>query len=112
VVGSSLIESPSSANYAFRVVRLLFNYAHSIRNEEGNPIVTGNPAAVLSQRRIWHEDKTRREVIELAALKPWWKAVKTLSTEATTDNADSVRDWLVFLLLTGLRRNEAATLNG
>jgi integrase len=65
---------------------------------------------VLSQRRVWHEDKQRREVIELAALKPWWKAVKILSTDATKDNADTVRDWLVFLLLTGLRRNEAATL--
>jgi integrase len=104
------IKSPARANYAFRVVRLLFNYAASIRGEEGRPIVNGNPVIVLSQRRIWHEDKPSREVIELAALKPWWRAVRALETEATKDNVDTVRDWLVFLLLTGLRRNEAATL--
>lgn len=118
------ITSPSRANYTFRLVRLLFNYARSIRDDEGKPIVTTNPVEVLSQRRIWHDEKPRREVIELAALKPWWKAVQQLDAgeaERTDDgrfaegsaqnsNADVVRDFLMFLVLTGLRRNEAATL--
>lgn len=104
------IGSPRRANYSFRLVRALLNYARSIRNDEGEPLVEQNPVDVLSQRRIWHEEKPKREVIELAALKPWWRAVKALETEATRDNADSVRDWLIFLLLTGLRREEAATL--
>ena len=69
------ISSPSRANYTFRLVRALFRYARSIRDEEGKPIVAANPVEVLSQRRIWHDDKQRREVIELAALPAWWKAV-------------------------------------
>lgn len=104
------IRSPSRANYSFRLVRALFNYAASIRDEEGRPVVARNPVEILSQRRIWHDDKQRREVIELVGLRPWWRAVKRLETDATRDNADAVRDWLQFLLLTGLRRNEAATL--
>jgi integrase len=104
------ITSPSRGNYAFRLLRALFRYARSIRDSEGKPIVEASPVDVLSQRRIWHKDKQRREVIELAALRPWWRAVKALKSEATNGNADTVRDWLLFLLLTGLRRNEAATL--
>jgi integrase len=119
------IKSGSRANYAFRLVRALFNYARSIRDDGGAPIVDGNPVEVLSQRRIWHTDKQRREVIELAALPAWWKAVSALGTskvertdagrfaEGTAplnDNGETVRDFLIFLLLTGLRRNEAATL--
>jgi integrase len=103
------IDSARRANYAFHVVRLIFNYAKSIRID-GEPLVERNPVDVLSQRRLWHEENPKREVIELAALKPWWKAVKALKTEASYDSVDSVRDWLVFLLLTGLRREEAATL--
>lgn len=99
------IKSPSRANYTFRLVRALFNFARSIRNETGAPIVTDNPVAVLSQRRIWHTDKPSREVVELAHLPAWWKAVKGLEADAGT-----ICDYLRFLLLTGLRRNEAATL--
>lgn len=119
------IKSPSRANYAFRLVRALFNYARSVKDDAGAPIVNGNPVEVLSQRRIWHTDKQRREVIELAGLPAWWKAVNALGTskvertdagrfaEGTApvnDNGETVRDFLIFLLLTGLRRNEAATL--
>ena len=119
------IGSPSRANYSFRLVRLLFNYAKSIRDDEGKPIVTSNPVDVLSQRRLWHTDKPRREVIDLAALAPWWAAVQQLGQGeadraangrfaaggiASNSNADAVRDFLVFLLLTGLRKTEAQTL--
>lgn len=119
------IKSPARANYAFRVVRALFNYARSIKDDDGASIVEGNPVEVLSQRRIWHTDKQRREVIELAGLPAWWKAVNALGTskvertdtgrfaEGTAplnDNGETARDFLIFLLLTGLRRNEAATL--
>ena len=72
------ISSPSQANYSFRLVRLLFNYAASIRDDEGKPIVSRNPVKVLSQRRLWHDEKPRREVVALQGLEPWWKAVQAL----------------------------------
>ena len=59
------ISSPSQANYSFRLVRLLFNYAQSIRDDEGKPVVSRNPVKVLSQRRLWHDEKPRRDVIPL-----------------------------------------------
>ena len=119
------INSPSRANYSFRLVRLLFNYAKSIRDDEGAPIIGINPVTVLSQRRLWHTEKPRRQIIDLAALPAWWTAVQQLGqgeaertgdgrfaegSAALNSNAGAVRDFLVFLLLTGLRRTEAATL--
>jgi hypothetical protein len=84
------IRSPSRANYSFRLVRLLFNYARSIRNDDGKPVISGNPVKVLSQRRIWHDEPPRREVIEFAGLKPWWKAVQKLEA-GDVDRADDGR---------------------
>lgn len=120
------IGSAAAANYTFRVVRALCNYAMSVTDEDGKPIILANPVKVLSQRRIWHTDKQKREVIELAALPAWWKAVNGLSVPgkglrtdaghfakgapALNSNGETVRDFLQFLVLTGLRRNEAATL--
>lgn len=119
------ISSPARANYTFRLVRALFNYARSIKDDDGAPLVERNPVEVLSQRRIWHTDKQKREVIELAGLPAWWKAVKALGegevkradagrfaqgTAAANSNGETAQDFLEFLLLTGLRRNEAATL--
>jgi integrase len=120
------IDSPSRANYAFRLVRALFNYAKSIKDDDDKPIVQSNPVEVLSQRRIWHDQAPKREVISLSGLPAWWKTVSALATPIGTrhteaghfakgtssanSNGETVRDFLQFLILTGLRRNEAATL--
>jgi integrase len=120
------IRGTRRANYTMQVARLLFRYARSIKDANSNPIVSRNPVDVLSQRRLWHTEKPSREVIERVALKPWWKAVQSLDsdgevarsddgrfaegTAAANSNAETVRDFLLFLVLTGLRRNEAATL--
>jgi integrase len=103
------IDSHRRADYTFQVVRMLFNYAKGIK-KDGKPLVSANPVDVLSHRRLWHDDAPPREVIKLVELKPWWKAVKELKTEATYDNVDAFRDWVIFMLLTGLRRTEAAEL--
>ena len=104
------IKSPSRANYTMRLLRALFRYARSIRDAEGRPIITSNPVDVLSQRRLWHATPARRDIVKPVELPEWWKAVKALDSEANHHNADAVRDWLVFLILTGLRRGEASRL--
>jgi integrase len=120
------INSPSRANYAFRLVRALFNSVTGNKDEGGRVVVTVNPVAVLSQRAMWHRDAPKREVIKLVELPAWWRAVNALATKpktlradsghfekgtaAANSNAKTVRDFLQFLILTGLRRNEAATL--
>lgn len=104
------IKSPSRANYAMRLARAVFRYARTVRDEEDRPLVARNPVDVISQRRLWHAVDARRSVIGLAALPVWWKAVAELQDERGNGYADVVRDYLRLVLLTGLRKNEAARL--
>jgi integrase len=105
------IESPSQANYAMRLMRALFNYAATMTTEDGAPLVTDNPVKVLSAAKLWHRQAPKREVIRPHELQAWWRAVEALgTTPAERGNSRTARDFLHFLVLTGLRRSEAAGL--
>jgi integrase len=96
--------SPSRANGTMRVLRAVFNHAiHKFENAEGNPIITINPVSRLSQNRAWFPEKRKQTLIKPHELKPWYDATLQLNQETT-------RDYLHFLLLTGLRRSEASQL--
>ncbi|MBX9570391.1 MAG: tyrosine-type recombinase/integrase [Candidatus Obscuribacterales bacterium] len=59
-----------------------------------------NPVSRLSRDRIWHRICPRQNIIQDHKLKNWYRAVVTLQHEVA-------RDFLLFLLLTGLRVGEA-----
>ena len=96
---------PTPANYAFKILRALFTYAEAkYENSKGNPLIAVNPVKRLSQVRAWNRVGTRRnQFIRSEDLPAWWKEVQSLTNE-------TIRDYLTFLLLTGLRRQEAAQL--
>ena len=92
----------ASADSCMRTLRAVLNYA--FEDEEGGaPYV--NPVNVLSskKRKAWFKVDRRRSLIKNSDLKPWCKAVDGLENQI-------MRDYLLFLLFTGLRRNEAARL--
>lgn len=96
--------SPSRANGTMRVLRAVFNHAiNKFEDANGNPILTVNPVSRLSQTRAWYPDKRKQTLIKAHELRPWFAATKKLNREVT-------RDYLHFLLFTGLRRSEAANL--
>jgi integrase len=92
------------ANMAMRILRTLLNFAaNNYETSDGQPIITANPVRRLSQNRSWHLEPRRRIILPDHKLGDWYRAVMAL--KQTT-----VRDYLLFLLLTGLRRNEAGTV--
>ncbi|MDP1672879.1 MAG: Arm DNA-binding domain-containing protein, partial [Burkholderiales bacterium] len=72
------IKSPSRANYTMRLLRALLNLGKSINSDTGTPVVSINPVQILSNRKLWHREEPKREVIDLAALPAWWRAVEKL----------------------------------
>lgn len=105
--------SKARANHAMRVLRALFNHLSAkYKDEGGNPVVSHNPVKTLSELRQWNRIKRRKTLIEPQDLPKWFKAVQTL--EAERENrvivAESCRDFLITLILTGLREMEAKTL--
>jgi integrase len=92
------------ANLAMRVLRALFNFAiEQYEDAQGKPLITENPVKRLSKTRAWYRVKRRKTYITPDQLSMWHQAVMQL------DNA-VMRDYLLLILLTGVRRNEAAQL--
>lgn len=102
--------SEARANNAMRVLRALFNFAiGQYEDSEENPIFVDNPVRKISHAKSWYEVDRRTTVIKVSELGPWFNAVQAL-TEQDGAQALTVKDYLLLLLFTGLRREEAAKL--
>ena len=101
--------SKARANYAMRVLRAVCNFAISYyKGADRKPIFTFNPAIALKGR--WHHIERRQTVIKPYQLEAWFKAVIELDETAPTSKAEIVKDYVLLLIFTGLRRQEAAGL--
>lgn len=96
--------SHARANLAMRLLRAIFNFAAGeYEDAKGQSLILENPIKRLSHTRAWFKVKRRQTFIKPHELPSWYQAVINL------DNP-TVRDYLLLLLFTGLRRQEAATL--
>ena len=99
------------ANLSMRFLRALFNFAIAqYEDGSGNSILRENPVMCLTQTRAWYRVERRQTVIKPHQLLPWYQAVMSLKQDEISTQSAMVADYLLFLLLTGLRRQEAATL--
>jgi integrase len=90
---------------AMRLLSCLFNFAMNVyEDSDGRPVILRSPVRRLSQvRKGWSKCPRRQGVLRDTDLSPFYRALSRLSSE-------TAKDYLLFLLLTGLRRNEAAGL--
>lgn len=86
----------SSANGAMRLLRAVINFA----KDECDIDLPNNPVRL---RRQWFPEPRRSGHVRPEDLAKFYAAVATLPN-------DVARDYLILLLFTGMRRNEAATL--
>lgn len=95
---------PAQANLAMRVLRALLTYAiEAYRDSDGKPLFVVNPVRRLSRLRAWHVVERRENWLRDEQIRSWYEAVCRVKN-------DTMRDYLIVCLLTGLRRNEAASL--
>lgn len=86
------------ANGTMRTLRILCNHANTVYELD-----IKNPVTYLNDIKGWFPEKRRRTYVKPHQLKAWWKAVHALEN-------DSIRDFLIVLLFTGLRKGEAESL--
>lgn len=92
------------ANLSMRLLRALFNFARwQYEDSQGKPIIFENPVNRISKTGGWYKIKRRESIIKPAQLADWYEAVSDLPNQTP-------RDYLIFLLFTGMRRQEAAQL--
>lgn len=93
---------PVEANHALRILRALFFFVMDrYTAHDGTPLIASNPVKKL--RKQWNKMQPRTEVIREIDLAPWCSAVLRAENSVASD-------YLLFLLFTGLRKNEAAKL--
>jgi len=105
--------SHTRANYTMRLLRALFNFAHGeYENEKGEPFFIHNPVARISHKKLWFKETRRNSFISTKDIPTWYQGVTTLPEwlDNPQANTESIRDYLLFLWLTGLRRTECAMI--
>jgi site-specific recombinase XerC len=93
-----------------RALRSILNFAMvQFEGPDGERPMIENPVAKLSQTRAWNRVSRRTTVIAQHQLRDWFIAVMELRRTRPGQGA-LVGDYLLLLILTGLRRSEAAAL--
>jgi integrase len=103
--------SEAQANLSMRFMRAIFNFALAqYEDSAGNPIIQENPIKRLSQTRSWYRVERRQTVIKAHDLAAWFNTVSNLPELAGGRNRSLVKDYLLLLIFTGLRREEGLAL--
>ena len=99
------------ANLSMRFLRALFNFAIAqYEDGSGKSILQENPVIRLTQTRAWYRIERRQTLIKPHELKPWFESIMNLKNDPISQNRETIRDYLLLVLLTGLRREEAASM--
>ena len=103
--------SKAQANLVMRYLRAIFNFATGqYENSKGESVIPDNPVKRLSQTRAWYRIDRRLTVIKAHDLAPWYAAVMNIKNDPLGKNRETIRDYLLLVLFTGLRKEEAACL--
>jgi integrase len=103
----------ATANLSCRYLRSIFNYSMGrYEGYNGMAILSENPVLRLSHTRSWFKVERRRTYIKDSDLGVFLDAVDALRIElaGSRKTTEVVPDYIELLLLTGLRRNEAARI--
>jgi integrase len=103
------------ANATMRLLRALYNYAiGAYEDSDGEPVIKNNPVQRISHNKSWYREKSRSNIVQPNDLKNWFTAVKSLPNNhintIRVNIADTVSDYLLFIIFTGLRQSEASGL--
>ena len=94
----------AQANIVMRFLRSLLNFAAGQYDDgEGHKLIRENPVSRLSETKQWFTVKRRKTIIKKHELPGWYAAVMKMSNY-------TIRDYLLILLFTGLRREEGLRL--
>ncbi|MBO9712185.1 integrase family protein [Sphingomonas sp.] len=102
--------APASANAAMVTLRILINFAgRQYRRADGTPLVRHNPVDVLKDHWAPLGSRTERYIDRRKIGEVWNKLHEARANPKNRDALAGI-DLTLFLLLTGARRDEGATL--
>jgi integrase len=103
--------SPSYANAALRITSAIFKFARGqYEDNNGLSLFPHNPVERLGQLKAWAKENRRQNVIKPHELPIWYKHLQEMKFDTLAESHHVGADYMLFLLLTGLRKNEGAKL--
>lgn len=98
-------DAPAMANDVVELIRQLYNFANKYYLDSSDqPLLNRNPANLLIATKSLNPTRTKvNDFIKDEDLFDWWRGVKNLRSRTASD-------YLIFLLLTGLRRESASSI--
>ncbi len=107
--------SKARANLAMRFFRAVFNFSveHYLDIDDKPIIDLSNPVGTLKAKKSWNKIRRRKGYIRSSQMKDWLDAVVTtewVGQQYQNHNAYTNQDFLLTVLLTGFRREEAETI--
>lgn len=91
------------ANDALKKLSTLISFAADRYGTDDEPLIKTNPVTRLTRNKAWHRINPRQGIVPDNKLADWYRAVSSLPTPVA-------RDFLLFLLLTGMRLGETKQL--
>lgn len=102
--------APVQAQASMITLRTLINFAKDeYLLADGTPIISANPTAIL-KKELGREPQPRTRQIDRRQIGAAWNALLAARDTARNVDARAGADLVIFLLLTGARRNEGAML--
>jgi integrase len=106
--------APGQANLTMTYLRALLNHARIMHEDaDGNPtILLSNPVSRMIKLKggKLNPEQPRKTRIPLDKIGACWLWLCRRAENARTENERTAANWLMFILLTGTRRNEAGSL--
>lgn len=102
----------TAANTTFRYLRAILNYANELAPYD-RPVFVRNPVGVLSSRKIWSPPKARTRVLsekEIGMFLNYFDDLFEKNIKARIPSRAVTPAFLLFVLTTGARKNEAMNL--
>lgn len=102
--------SQARANNAMRLLKAIFNFAKGqYEDAQGHSLFPENPVDRLSHIKAWYRVERRRTLVKKSELPAWFDAVERLRDEGAP-TSETIADYVLLLLFTGLRRSEGMNL--
>jgi len=103
-------KGPAAANNAMRKLRAVLNFSETMYDEQFDFTAWKNPVRKLTELKAWNPSRRRSRVIHREKLGTWFNVVLELRESSSLETEIVTCDLIIFLLLTGLRKNEATKL--
>lgn len=101
----------ATANLAFRVFRAVYNFARAATaTNDGTATLPENPAERISSLRKWHRPRRKQTYLTDDLIGPFFTSLEAIRFEPRKGQGKTFSDYAEFLLRSGLRRTEGATI--